>query len=432
MRLSMILPILVTGVGLLLLIELRGFPLIRPRRVFCGLASALRDGDGFRSFSLALAGTLGVGNIFGVAAGIIVGGAGSVFWLFVSSIFAMVIKYAETVLAIDRADDCRGGMHLVLRSAFPRLGGGLAVIYATVCLVLAFSMGFAMQSTSVITIGAITTGLSPFLLAALLIILLIPGVLGGGARIEKITAFAIPLTTIIYIIMSFAVIVLNFSELSRVISDIVSSAFSPLSMGGGVIALLSSAVVSEGYSRGILSNEAGVGTSAMAHSRASEREPAVAGLCGMCEVFFDTLLLCTLTALAILTAVPDAEKYTSPMGLVTAAYSGTLGAVGGITLLLCILLFAYSTIVCWYYYGSECVRFLLGGRGRLAYTILFVVFVFIGALGESAWILTVTDFAILIMSVLTLLVLAKDSDRITRLTELSGLIPRRSCRKREK
>ena len=425
MNISVILPVLVTGTGIFFVFELGGFFILHPGRVLKRLRGALSDSAGFRAFSLALAGTLGVGNIFGVAAGIIIGGAGSVLWLFVSSVFAMVIKYAETALATDNAADGHGGMHMVLRSVFPRVGRVLSVIYAALCLVLALFMGFCMQSSSVVAVAQIAIGIPASFGALLLVILLIPGVVGGGGKIEKFTAFTIPLTTIIYIIMTFAVILVNLSELPRAICEIISSAASPMAAGGGLLSFLSSTALREGYSRGILSNEAGAGTSAMAHTRASDRAPAVAGLYGMCEVFFDTLLLCTLTALAILTAVPNYGSYRSPMALVSDAFTFSLGDFAGILLFICIFLFAYSTIVCWYYYGSECAAYLFGTRVRAAFFLAFIFFVSLGALGELGVTLAVTDGALLLMSVITLLTLVRCSDRIRALTDSEGLIPRR-------
>ncbi len=432
MNLSVALPILVTGAGIYFLFELKGLFFAHPLRAFRALAGTLKEKDSFRAFSLALAGTLGVGNVFGVAAGIIIGGAGSVLWLFVSSIFAMIIKYAETVLAADTATVEGGGMHLVLLSSFPRIGGLLSKLYAALCLVLGLFMGFTMQSASVVTVANVTTGISPIAVAVLLAALLIPSVIGGGERIEKFTAFAIPLTTVVYILMSILVIAFNFERLPAVISEIFSSAMSPLSAGGGLLAFLSSRSLHEGYSRGILSNEAGTGTSAMAHTRATERPPAVAGLCGACEVFFDTLLLCTLTALAVLTAIPNEESYISPMTLVTDAFVGTLGNFSGVMLLVCIFLFAYSTIVCWFYYGGKCSDYLFGPRSRLPFFILFLVFTIAGAFGESRVILSVTDFAIFCMTVLTVLVLVRSSDRIRELSLSVSLITEEKYKKSQK
>ena len=430
MNLSVILPVLVTGAGLFFIFELRGFFILHPWRTLSKLSSSFSDRAGFRAFSLALAGTLGVGNIFGVAAGIIIGGAGSVLWLFVSSLFAMVIKYAETTLAASGATDGHGGMHVTLCSVFSRVGRPLSVVYAFLCLLLALFMGFCLQSASVITVASISLGISATAAAVVLVILLIPSVIYGGSKIERFTAFAIPLTTVVYIIMTFAVIFVNAFQLPRVINEIISSALSPLAAGGGTVSFLSSTALREGYSRGILSNEAGAGTSAMAHSRASDRDPAVAGLYGMCEVFFDTLLLCTLTALAILTAVPDYADYSSPMSLVSDAFTSSLGDAAGVVLFLCIFLFAYSTVVCWFYYGSECVEYLFGKRLRWAFFLLFVIFVSLGSLGELNITLAVTDLALLLMSVITLLTLVRCSDKIKALTESAGLL-RRDRKKRK-
>ena len=418
MDISVILPILVLGVGFYLLAVLRFFFIIHPIKTLRTFLNSLKSKDSRRSLSLALAGTLGVGNIFGVAAGIMIGGAGSVFWLFSSSVFAMVIKYAETLLSFDNLSDTSSGMHRVLIFAFSSKGKALSFIYAALCLALAFLMGSAMQSAALADVAKSSLSLSPIAVALSLTALTVLGVVGGAEKIEKVTEKIIPLTTVIYIIMSFLVIFSRISRLPYMMSLVISSAFSPLAAGGGIIAFFSSAAIKEGFARGILSNEAGCGTSSLAHTRAKKRTPHEAGLFGMCEVFFDTTLLCMLTAIVILISVENPSAYTTPMSLITAAFGSSLGVWSEYLLLLCIFAFAYSTVICWYYYGSECMSYLIGLKGKIVFPLFFFAFLLFGSFIANELLLYLTDIVILLMSLLTLSAIVKKIDRIKRLSHL--------------
>ncbi len=430
MDLSFILPILVSGTGLYFLVRLRFFFILHPIRTARRLVAALRERGARRSLSLALAGTLGVGNIFGVAMGIIIGGAGSVFWLLASSVFSAVIKYAEATLTLDLDRGEGGGMASVIRATYPRGGAFFSKVYAVLCLILALVMGSAIQSDSVSEVVEATLGIQPYLVALILAFLVGVTVFGGARKIASVTEIVIPLTTLIYIIMSFATIFVNRERLGDVVSQIFFSAFSLPAASGGAVAVLFSRAMREGYARGILSNEAGAGTSAMAHET-SGADPATAGLFGICEVFFDTPLLCTLTAVSVLSAVSSPSDYTSAMALVADAFCTSLGTAAIFPLVFCVLAFAYSTVVCWYYYGSECTRYLTGREMRWLYAPAFLTFIFVGALADSFLTLAVTDLVLLLMSLLTLAALVTVSPRLVELTVLGGLLKEKNSRRRD-
>ncbi len=413
MNITIIMPLTVTAVGVYLLIRLRFFFIVHPIQTAKEFASALADRSSRRAFFLALAGTLGVGNIFGVSAGIMIGGAGSLFWLFISSFFAMIIKYAETLLVFDVGCES-GGMASVISKVFSRFGRIFAYTYAAFSILLAFFMGSAMQSAAFTDISDQALGINPVIGGIILVILLIPTLIGGARKIENVTEIVIPLTTIIYIMMCFCTILINISNLDEAIDMIFSSAFNVKSiLGGG----LSFVAIREGFSRGILSNEAGVGTSAMAHSRAPGRSPHIAGLFAMCEVVFDSSLLCLLTGLSILVSLPDITAYTTPMSLINATFSSSLGSFSSVALTVIILAFAYSTIICWYYYGMEYSR-LYFGKFALVYPFLFLFFVIASALFSSKMILFYIDFLLLVMSFLTLSAMLKRRHRIAELCPL--------------
>lgn len=415
MQISFLIPILVTLVGTFLLLKLRLFFVVHPIRTLREFLHAAGDRGARRSLFLALAGTLGVGNIFGVAAGIMIGGAGSVFWLFISSVFAMVIKYSETLLVFDT--EGKGGMAGALKTIFPRLSRLLSPICALLTVLLALFMGAAMQSAAVVDIAAKTLDTPPLVTALVLIILLLPCILSNSKRVESVTEIIIPLTTIIYIFMSFCVILRNFSEIPLVISEIFSSAFSGKSVLGGSASSLSLIAIKEGFARGILSNEAGVGTSALGHSRSQGRTPHVAGLFGMCEVFFDTTLLCMLTAFVILLSVDDISAFATPMSLVTIAFTNSLGAFSGYILLLLVFAFAYSTVICWYSYGSECTAIYFPLLAPI-FSILFSLFILISGAISSPFLISVIDLILVLMSLITLSAIVKSAGRIKELSSL--------------
>lgn len=411
MNISFALPLLVTVCGAILLVRLRLFYILHPIKCTRRLLGSLTDRRARASLTLALAGTLGVGNIFGVAAGIMLGGAGSVLWLVVSSLFSMAIKYSECAVCFSLPDTERGGMHRVIAATFTKFGRAAARIYAALCIALALFMGSAVQSNALCDVATASYGLPPVFCALVLAIFLLFGIVGGAEKIEKITEKLVPLTTVIYILLTFGVIFLNIRRLPTVLVSIISDAFSFRSTGGGILAFFSSRALCEGYARGILSNEAGTGTSSLAHTRAHGRGPAEAGLAGICEVFFDTTLLCTLTALAVLCAVPDPSVFDTPMSLISAAV-GTLGSMFSFPLAVSIFIFAYSTVICWFYYGGECVSYLFGNSFRVPFAVVFFAFIFIGALMRAEPLVMLTDAIILPMSALTLTTVLRRIDDV--------------------
>ncbi len=415
MSLISLLPLVITSGGLFVIIRLRAFFMLHPIRTVRKLASALSDREARSSLALALAGTLGIGNIVGVAVGISVGGAGSVFWLLVSSVFASALKYAESSLAADMYTPHSDGMMSVLFSSFPRIGRPLSVAYASGCILLSLTMGAALQSSGVIS-SADKLSLSPLAVGIVFSVAVLAVIILGAERVSVFTSVIIPITTLVYVFLALFTIFSAPARLPGVITDIFSSAFSPTASAGGVVGFLTSDALREGFSRGLLSNEAGAGTSSLAHSRLPY-DPSAAGLLGMCEVFFDTVVLCPLTALAILVAVPDPSAYENGVSLVLAS----IGASAPGLVILCIAAFAFSTVICWYCYGSRCLRFL-GHNATAPYLIIFLGATLLGTVFTDRILITVTDHVLLLLTVLTILAIIKKSDRLVRLSENGGLL----------
>ncbi len=412
-----VLPLIIVGAGIYLLFRLRFFFVLHPIKCIRGFLFELRTPESRTSLALALAGTLGVGNIFGTAAAIMIGGAGSVFWLLFSSMFSMVIKYSEAALALDLKDPDKGGMQYIILKVFGKRASFFASFYALLCLMMSLFVGSALQSSAVTDTLNITLKFNPSVSALVLVLLLVLTVTKGTSAIAKISAKIIPLATAVYLILSILVIILAINRLPAVFFDIISSAISARAFGGGLVAFFTSRAVTEGFARGVMSNEAGIGTSAMAHARASKRAPEIAGLFGISEIFFDTVLLCTVTGIVILCAVPNIGDYATPMSLVIAAFENTLGAPAVYLLTACMFLFGFSTIICWYYYGDECISFLFKSSGGAIFTFAYVFSVIIGALIDTEPLLFITDLIILFMALISLGATVRSTKRLQFLTD---------------
>lgn len=412
-----LLPFAVGACGLFMLIKLKFFLFRSPGKRFKKLFSEFRSKESRRALCLALAGTLGVGNIFGVAAGLMIGGAGSLFWLCLSAAFSSVIKYSEAALCASLKKEGKGGMQYVLEYLYPKHGRVLGVVYALLCLTLALFMGASMQSAAVSDTFYNSFGFFPAGCGIILCLLLIVSVIHGISGIERLTARLIPISAVAYSLMAISVIALKIDNLPAVINRVLAEAFGIRQAAGGISAFLFSKALGEGFARGILSNEAGIGTSSMALLRTRSENPATVGLFGILEVFIDTVILCPLTALAVLLSVPDVSMYKTPMSLLCAAFDSTLGSLSLYILAGCVSLFAFSTIICWYYYGGECCIYLFKKDRPFLYTFFFLFSIFFGALSDSFGIIALTDSVIFLMAAMTLFTILKFSDKIAELTK---------------
>lgn len=411
---------LTLGIGLYFLIKLRFFFILHPIKTLKKTFLSGIDKTERKAFFLALAGTLGVGNIVGVAYGISVGGAGCVFWIFVSAVFSSVIKYCESTLGANFGEDGRGGMMYVIARTAGRLGKAFGSLYSLLCLVLALFMGAALQAESVALSATAALGFKPYVFSVLFAALVFITVMGGAKKIENATAAVIPIATVAYVVICLAVIVSGEESISAVLLKIFREAFSARSAAGGVLAFLASSSMREGFARGLLSNEAGAGTSSIAQSRTTGAPPAKVGLYGMCEVFFDTTLLCTLTGLAVLCSGVSVTQ--SGISTVLSAFATVLGATAPTVLFVLIFAFAYSTVVCWYFYASEALVFLFGRERSTAFTVLFFTSLILGSTVPESLLMLFIDSVLFMMSILTLLTLIKNSERIVCLSEQYGLL----------
>lgn len=356
----------------------------------------------FGSLCLALAGTLGVGNISGVAAAISVGGAGAVFWMWISAIFCSALKYAEVVLAVRfrrrNADGgYEGGAHLYIRDG---LGAGrVADIFCMLCVFSSFTIGNITQVNAAAQSLRFSIGMNEYLCGAVCFGLILIFCRSGSA-IYSFTLRIIPVLCLGYIVISFAVIIGNMDDVGGVIRMIFSSAFTPQAGMGGVLGVMCGRAVRIGITRGVMSNEAGCGTAPIAHSSAGVRSPSAQGVLGIIEVLFDTLFLCTLTALVILlSGIPLGDGLSTVTSI--SAFSLMLGEWVRIPLAFSMLLFAVAAAVGWNYYGRVALSHLGAGKMAIwAYSVSYAMCAFLGAGFPEGVIWWLSDISIYLMSLI--------------------------------
>lgn len=360
--------------------------------------SVRTSGDGhsisqFQALSTALAATVGTGNIAGVASAIALGGPGAVFWMWLSAFLGMATSYAENTLGIkyryrDKGGAWVGGAMVYMERA---LGAKwLAALFCVFCLLSSFGIGNMAQVNSVADALRHSFAIPPPVTGLLTAAAVGLVVMGGIKRIAAVTEKLVPLMVVAYVAGCLACIVINMDRAPEALGSIFSQAFGWRPAAGGAAGYGVMRSVRMGVSRGVFSNEAGLGSSVMAHSACDVSEPVKQGMWGMFEVFTDTIVMCTLTALVILTSgVYDTQGYLSYLAagqtvtegaaLTTRAMSATLGNAGAYFVPVALALFAFSTILGWSYYGERGVEYLLGRRFVPLYRALFVAASFVGA-----------------------------------------------------
>ncbi len=365
----------------------------------------------FAALMTALAATVGIGNIVGVATAITVGGPGAVFWMWVTGLVGMATKYSEAVLAVKYREKgehgMRGGpMYYISKGAgLPWLGTLFAIF--TAC--AAFGIGNMTQANATAKILQATfevpvevTGIALTLLTGLVI-------LGGIKSIGKFTSYLVPMMILGYVGASLWVLILNASEIPHALSLIFGHAFSPIAATGGFVGATIATAIRMGVSRGVFSNESGLGSAPIAAAAARTQQPVTQALVSMTQTFIDTLVVCTITALVILTAQSWLQGI-SPAELTSASMAETLGQSGRVIVAVATALFAYSTLIGWNYYGEKAIEYLLGTRAIKPYRVIFTVAVMVGCLTSLEFVWNFSDLMngmMAIPNLIGLLLLAK-------------------------
>jgi AGCS family alanine or glycine:cation symporter len=392
---------LLMGTGLLLTV-LTGF--VQVRRLGFALGEVLgkitKRGGGqgnvrpFQAVATALASTVGVGNIAGVATAISIGGPGSVLWLWLSGLLGMATKYAEIVVALhhrepDASGTWRGGAMYVLKKGLglPWLGA----VFALLTSVAAFGIGNMVQANSVADALKATFGVPTTATGIGLVLLTAVVILGGITSIARVTEWLVPFMAILYLGGGWLVLVLFAGRVPHALGLVFDGAFSGSAAVGGFAGSTVMMAMRYGIARGLFSNEAGLGSAPMVHATADTDHPVRQGMYGIFEVFVDTILICTTTALVILVTDVWSGGLTGAALSAKAFETGLPGTFGDIVVTGGLLLFAFSTLIGWSYYGETGIVYLLGTRAALPYRLLWLVFVFLGATGSLHLVWDIAD-----------------------------------------
>ena len=369
----------------------------------------------FQSLCTALAATVGTGNIVGVAGAILVGGPGAVFWMWVMAFLGMMTNYSENVLGIfyrrkNSKGEWSGGAMYYLRDGLGAkkgckgIGKALAILFSLFCLIASFGIGNMTQVNSISGNMDAVFGIPTWVTGAVVMILVGLVVVGGLKRIAAVTEKIVPFMVILYMIGTIAIFFMNISHVGAVFTAIFKGAFATEAAAGGIVGYGIKLAIEQGMKRGVFSNEAGLGSSVMVHSNSNTREPVKQGMWGIFEVFADTIIVCTLTAFAVLSSglinldtgklisetfvtKAGAEITLSKANLVSAVFNQQFGFIGSAFIAVSIMLFAFSTVLGWSHYGTKACEYLLGEKRTIPYRVLFVLLVFGGAvMGDNlAW-----------------------------------------------
>ncbi len=383
---------LLLGVGIYLTVGLR---FMTWRRIGTGFLSlwqgrkAREEGDitPFQALMTALSATIGTGNIAGVATAISIGGPGAVFWMWITALFGMATKYAEAVLAVQYRETDERGMHVGGPMYYIKNGLGkhwqwLGFLFALFGMLAAFGIGNTIQSNSVAdTVNEnfhVPTWISGFIIAVLAAAV----IFGGIRRIAEVAAKLIPIMAIAYVGGALAVIFANLAEVPAALTAIVRDAFTGTAATGGFAGASVWLAIRFGVARGVFSNEAGLGSAPIAHAAAKTNDPVRQGTIGMLGTFIDTIVVCTMTALVIvLTGVWTGGETGGPLS--TAAFNTGLPGFGRYVVTFGLIIFAFTTILGWSYYGERCAEYLLGVRAIWPYRILWIAAIPLGALAAG-------------------------------------------------
>jgi AGCS family alanine or glycine:cation symporter len=348
----------------------------------------------FQAVATALASTVGVGNIAGVATAIYLGGPGALFWLWVSGLLGMCTKFAEIVVAIhyrepDATGTMRGGAMYVLSKGLglPWLG----TLFALLTALAAFGIGNMVQANSVADSLRATFGVSPQVTGLVLVAVTAAVILGGITRIGEVTQYLVPFMALLYLGGGMVVLVTHAGAIPHALDLVVSGAFTGSAASGGFAGSTVAMALRYGVARGLFSNEAGLGSAPMVHAAATTDHPARQALYGIFEVFVDTILICSTTGLVILVTGTWDSGTTGAALSAKAFETGLPGAWGDVVVTGGLLLFSYSTLIGWSYYGETGAVYLFGARAALPYRLAWLVFVYLGAVGSLHLVWDIAD-----------------------------------------
>ncbi len=392
----------------------------------------------FEAFSTAISGTVGTGNIIGVVAAILTGGPGAVLWMWISAFFGMVTNYAENVLGLYfRRKDSKGNLS---GGAFYYIAYGLkwkwlAYLAAVFCIFAAIGMsgvqtnkisGALAETYTRITGDSASLGIVKLIIGIVVAAVAAAIIIGGIRRIGKVASMLVPFMSLLFMVLALIAIGTHYYRVPEAFALIFSKAFTFKAAGGGILGFTFGTVIKKGMARGVFSNEAGLGSSVIAHSASETREPVKQGLWGVFEIFFDTFIICTLTALMLLTTYdvttlsPDMEDAVTSMSL----FSTNFGGFGTAAFSIILPLFAFTTIIAWSYYGEKAVEFFFGFMKEenrrypvTIFKVIYVVLIAVSATIQSGLIWDISDTFNGLMAVPNLICLVGLSGLVAKITK---------------
>lgn len=408
----------------------------------------------FQALCTALSATIGTGNIAGIAYAITMGGPGSVFWMWVAAIVGMMTNYSENVLGIfyrrknASGEWCGGAMYylrdgLGSKRGMKHISKILAVLFSIFTLFASFGIGNMGQvvsiTESVTSVFSFTGGnvkLDALIIGIIAMIVAFLVIIGGIKRIASANERIVPFMALFYIIGALAIVIMNYDMVIPAFSSIFRNAFSTKAAAGGIGGAVIMQAIQWGFKRGVFSNEAGLGSSVMVHSASNVKEPVTQGLWGIFEVFLDTIVVCTLTALVVLTTgVVDLETGLSvtgstKLGLAAEAFTKSFGSFGGIFIAIAITLFAFSTVLGWSYYGTKAWEFLFGTKSTIVYKLIFVAMIVVCSTLDASLAIDMSDTFNGLMAIPNLIGVLTLSPIVIKITK--NYISRRMKNKDEK
>lgn len=418
--------VLILGVGLFLSIGLKFMPILKLgagfRLMWQGRSGSDQAGEipPFQALMTALSATVGTGNIAGVATAVFLGGPGALFWMWLTALVGMATKYSEAVLAVRYREVDERGAHVGGPMYYIRNGLGpkwawLGVLFALFAAIAGFGIGNTVQSNSVADVLEANFNLPTWASGGILMVLVGLVLIGGIKRIGQVASALVPLMAISYVTAGVVVLAINASEIPSALQLVFTHAFSPIAAQGGFAGAAIWAALRFGVARGIFSNEAGLGSAPIAHAAAQTNNPINQGMVAMLGTFIDTIIICSITGLVIITSGTWTSG-TEGAALTSMAFADALPGIGNYIVAIALAIFAFTTILGWSFYGERSVEFLFGVKAIIPYRVLWVLAIPLGATSDLGFIWLLADTLNALMALPNLIALALLSPVVFKLT----------------
>ena len=420
--------VLILGTGLFLMLRLKFMPLTKIGAGFKLMWQGRKKGDAqsgeispFQALMTCLAATVGTGNIAGVATAIFLGGPGALFWMWCTALVGMATKYCEVVLAVhyrekDKRGEHVGGPMYAIKNGLGKKWLWLGTAFAIFGGFAGFGIGNMVQVNSMAAALQTTFNVPLWVTGVVTMVFVGMVILGGIKRIGKVAATLVPFMCVAYIVAAMVVLVVNAAQIPAAFEMIFTYAFSPAAATGGFAGAAVIAAIRFGVARGIFSNEAGLGTAGIAQAAGTTNSPVRSGMIGMLGTFIDTIIICSMTGLAIITSGVWTSGV-SGAALSAAAFESAMPGVGGYILTIALVVFAFTTILGWSYFGEKCWEYMVGTKAILPFRILWVVAVPFGAIAQLDFAWLVADTLNGLMAIPNLLSLLLLSPIVLKLTK---------------